>query len=114
VADRIPRRSTVTSIFVVSIVSLVSWAFTNAVLTSLGARVYLGDAPDVADAVRKAIPHIGTLIGVAIVRALLYFIGLLMVLVGVAVLLLHDVRVRSLRWCSRTRGWAPGSIVRAS
>jgi hypothetical protein len=77
-----PTQIGVTSIFVVSIVSLVSWAFTNAVLTSLGARVYLGDAPDVADAIRKAIPHIGTLIGVAIVRAILYFLGLLMVLVG--------------------------------
>ncbi len=71
-----------TSIFVVSIASVVSWAFMNAVLTSLGARVYLGDAADVAAAIRKAIPHIGTLIGVAFVRVILYFVGILMVLVG--------------------------------
>ncbi len=70
------------SMLIVIVVSLVSWAFMNAVLTTLGARVYLGDAPDVAAAVRKAMPHIGTLIGVAFVRALLYFIGLLMVIVG--------------------------------
>ncbi|MCC7000545.1 MAG: hypothetical protein IT357_00215 [Gemmatimonadaceae bacterium] len=77
-----PTQIDFTSIFLVSIVSLVSWAFMNAVLTVLGAGVYLGDSPDVAAAVRKAIPHIGTLVGVAFVRGLLYFIGFLMVLVG--------------------------------
>lgn len=77
-----PTQFDFTSMFVVILASLVSWAFMNAVLTSLGARVYLGESPDVAAAVRKSIPHLGTLIGVAFVRVILYFIGLLMVLVG--------------------------------
>ena len=59
-----------------------TFALMSAVIVSCASQAYLGDAVDVAAAVRRAVPRLPRVMGVALLRYLLLFLGLLCLLVG--------------------------------
>lgn len=59
-----------------------TFALMSAVIVSCASQAYLGDAIDVAAAVRRAIPRLPRVMGVAFLRYVLLFFGLLCLLVG--------------------------------
>lgn len=63
-------------------VSMITYALMTGVVTKMGSDVYLGGTADVAGAVRAVLPKTGTLIAVAIMRTILYFLGMLALGVG--------------------------------
>ena len=60
----------------------VSYTLVTAVVVKMGAEAYLGDAPDLAGALRAVLPRLPTLLGAAILRFLLLYLGALFLLVG--------------------------------
>ncbi|CAN5784108.1 hypothetical protein BH11GEM1_BH11GEM1_11660 [soil metagenome] len=70
-------------IAVVALLGLwMTFALMSAVIVSCASQAYLGDAVDVAAAVRRAVPRLPRVMGVALLRYLLLFLGLLCLLVG--------------------------------
>ena len=59
-----------------------TFALMSAVIVSCASQAYLGDAVDVAAAVRRAVPRLPRVMAVAFVRYFLLFLGLLCLLVG--------------------------------
>jgi len=59
-----------------------TFALMSAVIVSCASQAYLGDAIDVAAAVRRAVPRLPRVMGVAFLRYVLLFFGLLCLLVG--------------------------------
>ena len=59
-----------------------TFALMSAVIVSCASQAYLGDAVDVAAAVRRAVPRLPRVMAVALLRYFLLFLGLLCLLVG--------------------------------
>lgn len=59
-----------------------TFALMSAVIVTCASQAYLGDAVDVAAAVRRAVPRLPRVMGVALVRYMLLFLGFLCLLVG--------------------------------
>jgi len=66
---------------IAGLVSLISYSLMAAVLTFCGSQAYLGEPVDVGDAVRRAIPKIGAVIGVSILVYIAVVIGFVLLIV---------------------------------
>lgn len=69
-----------TGYMITMVISLVAIALMNGTVTALGARAYLGEEVDVAAAVRQALPRVPVLIVSALLLGVLYFFGLLLLI----------------------------------
>ncbi|MCW5825317.1 MAG: hypothetical protein KIT38_02100 [Gemmatimonadaceae bacterium] len=65
-----------------SLITVVTYSLMTGVIIRVGSDVYLGGSADIQRALRAVWPKVGTLIAVSIMKAILLFLGALLLLVG--------------------------------